>query len=231
MILLGAGVNAIAVVMGVVLGIIFKRWITEELNRFLMQGLGICIIYVGYRGSLTGENAIIAILSMVIGGVIGHKIDFDKRLERLGDKIQMKLHTGDTESSFAAGFVNCTLLVCIGAMAIVGSMQSGMSGNHEILFSKSMIDFFAALVMAATMGWGVAMAAAPLFLYEGVLSLSAKVVSPYLTTGTINEMSCVGSLLIIMIGLNTMKLTNIKVANFILVPFLPILLVNILLFV
>ena len=220
MIFAGAAVNAAAVAAGGLAGLLLKRWISKELGDFLTQGLGICVICIGLQGALEGQEIMMTILSMVVGGLLGHWIDFDGRLERTGQRIQKK--TGGADG-FAEGFVSYTILVCTGAMAIVGSMESGMSGNHEILFSKALIDGVTAVVMAASMGPGVALGALPVFLYEGLLTLIASTAAVWLTDPMIREMSCVGSLLIVMIGLNMLKLLKIRVANFIPAAFMPIL--------
>ncbi len=221
MILTGAAVNGAALAAGALAGLLLKRWISGELGEFLTQGLGICVIFIGIQGALEGQEIIMTILSMVLGGLLGHCIDFDGRMERLGQRIQKKTGGGQ---KLAEGFVSCTVLVCTGAMAIVGSMESGLSGDHGILFSKALIDGIMAVVMAASMGIGVAFAAVPLLLYEGTLTLIASTAAPYLTDPVIREMSCVGNLLIVMIGLNMMKLTKIKVANYIPAAFMPMLL-------
>ena len=167
---------------------------------------------------------IISILSMVTGTVLGEWIDIDRQLTRAGHWLQSRLISGASDSTFAESFVNCTIFVCVGAMAIVGSMQSGISGSHEILYAKSLIDFVSTIVMAAALGPGAALASVVVFLYEALLTVSASAVSVYLTTPVVNEMTCVGSLIIMAIGLNMLKVTEIKVANFLIAPFLPILL-------
>lgn len=224
MILLGALVNAVAIIIGALIGMFFRKGFPEKINTILMQGLGLCVLYVGISGAVSGKKSIITILSIVVGAIIGQLCDFDEILQRLGKLLQSKIQTGKTQSSFAEGFVNCTLFVCVGAMAIVGSLQSGLAGNNEILFAKALIDGVVALVMASTMGIGVCFSAISILIYESILTLSASAISGFLTTPVVNEMTCVGSLLIIAIALNMLKLTDIKVANFILAPFIPILL-------
>ncbi|NMB44447.1 MAG: DUF554 domain-containing protein [Clostridiales bacterium] len=224
MVLLGALTNGVAILIGSLLGLFFGKLIPEKMNTLLMQGLGLCVIYVGISSSLVGENTMVTILSIVIGGIIGQAIDIDDKLNRFGNLILGRFQKDNSTSSVAQGFVNTTLFVCVGAMAIVGSMQSGLSGNHEILFAKSLIDGLVALVMASTMGIGVCFAAGAVFVYEGILTLSASAIAGYLITPVVNEMTCVGSLLIIGIGLNMLKVTDIKVSNFLLAPFIPIVL-------
>lgn len=224
MLFLGAAVNAAAIAVGGLLGIALKKGIPEKLNRSLMQGLGLCVLYVGISGALEGENVILAILAMVLGAVVGELLDFDDKLRRLGDTLQTRLRAGEGSGTFAEGFVTCTLIFCVGAMAIVGSLQSGLTGSHETLFAKALIDGVLALVMASTLGAGVIFSAVAVLLYEALLTFSAGAIAGFLTAPVVQEMTCVGSLLIVAIALNLLKLTNIKVSNFILAPFFPILL-------
>ena len=205
MILNGALINGAAVLVGGLAGSALKKGIPERLDRTLTQGLGLCVVFVGISGALKGEQVIIAILSMVIGTLFGELINIDRQLTRAGYSLQSRLIRGSSDSTFAESFVSCTIFVCVGAMAIVGSLQSGLSGNHEILYAKSLIDFVSTMVMAAALGPGAALSA-------------------FLTPPVVNEMTCVGSLIIMAIGFNMLKITDIKVANFLLAPFLPVLL-------
>lgn len=222
MIVLGAVTNGLAVILGGGVGLVFKQGIPERVKTLVMQSLGICVVYVGISGSLKGNNTIFVVLSLVVGAIIGELIDFDSQFNKLGDWLESRLNLTNT-SSVSEGFVTGSLFVCVGAMAIVGSLQSGMSGSNQILFTKSMIDGVFILVLATTLGIGVTFAAIPVTLYETLLTLLAKWVAPLFTQSVINEMTCVGSLLILIIGLNMLKLTNIRVANLIVAPFLPIL--------
>ena len=224
MILNGALINGAAVLAGGLAGSALKKGIPERLDRTLTQGLGLCVVFVGISGALNGEQVIIAILSMVIGTLFGELINIDRQLTRAGYCLQSRLIRGSSDSTFAESFVSCTIFVCVGAMAIVGSLQSGLSGNHEILYAKSLIDFVSTMVMAAALGPGAALASVPVLLYEAALTLSAGAVSAFLTPPVVNEMTCVGSLIIMAIGFNMLKITDIKVANFLLAPFLPVLL-------
>ena len=215
MILNGALINGAAVLAGGLAGSALKKGIPERLDRTLTQGLGLCVVFVGICGALKGEQVIIAILSMVIGTLFGELINIDRQLTRAGYCLQSRLIRGSSDSTFAESFVSCT---------IVGSLQSGLSGNHEILYAKSLIDFVSTMVMAAALGPGAALASVPVLLYEAALTLSAGAVSAFLTPPVVNEMTCVGSLIIMAIGFNMLKITDIKVANFLLAPFLPVLL-------
>lgn len=222
MILTGVLANAAAVFLGGLLGVICRKGISEQLNKLLTDGLGLCVVTVGISGILSGGNTIIMVCSIVAGTVGGYFLKFDYRLNRFGSMLQSKFQKGDSTSSFAAGFINCSLFICVGAMAIVGSLQSGLEGNHETLLTKSLIDGFVAFTMAAALGAGVCFSAVPVFIYQAILTLGAHSVAPFLTDTVITEMTCVGSLLIIAIGLNMLNLTEIKIADYLLAPFLPI---------
>jgi len=160
---------------------------------------------------LSGENVLIAIISIAIGAFLGEWLDLDGRLNRLGQLFK----GGAADSTFAQGFISASLLFCVGAMAIIGSLQSGLTANHETLFAKSLIDGIAALVLASSLGAGVMLSAVPVLIYEGALTLLAKAIEPYLTTSMINEITCVGSLLIIGIAFNMLGVTKLKIMNYV----------------
>lgn len=218
--LIGVIANAAAVAVGGILGSFLHKGIPEKLSQLMMQGLSLCVLYVGISGSLEGNNTIVVVLSIVFGAILGELFNLDQKLQLFGDFLQSKVQS---DNPISEGFITCSLFVCVGAMAIVGSLQSGLTGNHETLFTKGLIDGIIAMIMATTMGIGVAFAAIPLFIYQGLLTVSAGAISGYLTMDVINEITCTGSLLIIAIALNMLKVTNIKTANLLLAPFLPIL--------
>lgn len=220
MVLTGALVNGGAIVIGGIAGLLLKKGLPEKMKISLLQGLGLCVLYIGISGSLKGENAMTDVLAVVAGVIIGELLDFDEKLQRVGQWFQTKVSKGKNDL-FAEGFVTATLVVCVGAMAIVGSLQSGMNDNHEILFAKAVIDGVFTLVLASTMGVGVCLSAIAVTIYEGSLTLFANALAGVLTAAVIGDMTSAGSLLIIAIGTNMLKITDIKVANFILVPFMP----------
>ena len=193
-------------------------------GRFCYEGHGsLCPLY-RISGSLDGENVLIAIISMALGTVIGEALSLQERLEKLGALIQSKCRPSPNGVSVAEGFVSASLLFCIGAMAIVGSLQSGLSLYHSTLTAKALIDGIAAVVLASSLGIGVMFSAFLCMLYEGTITVCARFIGPYLTTSVINEMTCVGSLLIIGISINMMFKNKIRVMNSIPAVFLPILL-------
>lgn len=222
--MLGTIVNTGVVIIGGIIGLLLKKGLPEKLADTIMKGLGLCTIYIGITGVLKGQNTLVIILSIVLGALIGETIDLDKRLNQFGEFIQNRMNHKFGQSSIAEGFVTSSLLFCVGAMAIVGSLQSGLSGNHEMLYTKSMLDFVAAIIFASSLGVGVIFSAAFVFLYQGTITMLAQWISPFLTDAVIAEMTCVGSLLILGLGFNMLKITKLKIMNYVPAIFLPIIL-------
>ena len=202
----------------------------ERLQALMMQGIALCVLYIGISGSLKGQNALAAILSMALGAILGELLDLDGRMNRLGQWVQDRtarvLKGGG--SSVAEGFVTSSLLFCVGAMSIVGALENGLTGNFDTLKAKSVLDGISSIIFASSLGVGVALSAVPVLLYQGLISLAAGVLSPLLGDAVISEMTCVGSLLIVAMGLNMLGVTKIKVMNLVPGIFLPILLCRIL---
>jgi len=220
--LLGAIVNCLAVLAGGLIGAILRKGLSERVGTTVMSGLSLVVIYIGISGALEGSSILITIVSVAIGGVIGELIDLDHHLNNLGKTIDRKFSKEGQQGSIAQGFVTASLLFCVGAMSVVGALQSGLSGNHETLFAKSVIDGIAALILASSLGFGVALSGLMLLLYEGTITLSANMIEPFLTQPVINDMTCIGSLLIIGIGLNMLKVTRIKIINLVPAIFVPL---------
>ena len=212
--MLGTIVNVVAVLCGTGLGMLLRRGLPQRMTDTVFQGMGLCVMYIGISGVMEGKNALIAVLSMGCGGIVGSAVDLDARLNRLGDWLQKKLTHGETPMPLAQGFVSASLLFCVGAMAVVGSLQSGLFGDHQTLFSKSLIDGIVAVVLASSLGVGVGLSALSVLVYQGSITLLAQALSPLLSDSVIvAEMTCTGSLLIVAIALNMLKATEIKVMN------------------
>lgn len=223
--MLGTIVNTIAVIIGAGIGMFLKKGIPQRLSDTMMKGLGLCTLFLGISGSLDGQNSLIPIISIVVGALIGEGIDLDEKLNQLGNWLENRFKSKDgSKISVAEGFVSASLLFCVGAMTIVGSLQSGLQGNHEMLFNKSMLDFVAAIIFASTMGVGVMLSAAFVFVYQGAITLLAQWVAPVLSDVVIAEMNCVGSVIIIGIALNLLGITKLKVMNYVPAIFIPIIL-------
>ena len=224
----GTIVNAIAVIAGAFIGMFLKRGLPERLADTLMKGLGLCTLYLGVTGLMKGENSLILILSIVIGTLIGEGLNLEGRINKLGEWLENKFSNPESgkASSIAEGFVTASLLFCVGAMAIVGSLQSGLTGNHEMIFNKSILDFVAAIIFASTLGIGVAFSAAFVFIYQGSITLLAQWIAPFLTDTAVNEMTCVGSVIILGLALNMLGITKLRIMNYVPAIFIPILLCN-----
>ncbi|HBQ62886.1 MAG: DUF554 domain-containing protein [Trichococcus flocculiformis] len=221
--MLGSLVNSAAIILGGSIGLALKKGLSDRIASAVMNALALCVLYIGVSGMLKGENILITILSMVFGTLVGEWIDLDKKINQLGDEIESRVSSENKEHSVSNGFVTASLLFCVGAMAIVGALQSGLTGNHDTLFAKSLIDGIAAIVMASSLGIGVLLSAGLILVYEGGITLFANVLAPLLTDSVINEMTCVGSLLIVGLALNMLKLTNLKIMNYAPAVFFPIL--------
>ncbi|MCL2719644.1 MAG: DUF554 domain-containing protein [Lachnospiraceae bacterium] len=222
--MLGTIVNTIAVIAGALIGMSLKKGLPAKLTDTLMKGLGLCTLFLGISGSLKGNNSLILILSIVVGTIIGEVIDLDKRINRLGDFLEKQFSKNDGSISIAEGFVTSSLLFCVGALAIVGPLQSGLTGSYEILFNKSMLDFVAAAIFASTLGIGVVFSAGLVLVYQGSITLLSQWIAPFLTDIVIAEMTCVGSVIIIGLALNMMGITKLRVMNYVPAIFVPLIL-------
>jgi len=227
--MLGPAVNAIVVIVCGLVGCFLVRGIPSRLEEIIKKAISLSIIFVGIRGALDNQNILLLILSMVIGAVLGELINIDLFMNRLGlwaerrlGKATSSAQGGAAERSFSKGFVTASILYCSGSMAIVGSMQSGLVGNHEILFAKSVLDGVISIVFGASMGIGVVFSAIPVFLYQGGIALASMAVKDILTAEIIREMSAVGSLIVAAIGINFLGVKEIKVANLIPAIFIPL---------
>ena len=222
--MLGVLLDAGGVALGAVIGVLLKKGIPDRLKDAIMSGLALCCLYIGVRGIFEGTNTLILIISMVIGTMIGELASLDDKLNNLGNCLGKKLSKGSDSDSFSNAFVTTTLLFCVGAMAIVGSLQAGLSGNLETLYTKSAIDFVASIAFASALGLGVICTAASLLIYEGSITMLAHYIAPYLSDYVVAEMTCVGSLLIIAMSFNQLGLTHLKIMNFMPAMFMPIIL-------
>lgn len=219
----GAVVNFFLVLLGTLLGLLLKKGIPERIQKTLMTGMAFCVLYIGVTGLFEeGANILVMIVCFALGAVVGEVIDLDKRVNSLGLWIEKKVGKNGGNCKIAEGFVAATLLFCVGAMTIVGSIDSGISGDNATLYSKSVIDCIAAAALTSSMGIGVIFAALSVLVIEGALTLLAGVLSPILTDYIVAQMSVIGSLLIIALALNMLGITRIKVMNFVPAILLPL---------
>ena len=228
MILTGTLVNSAAIIAGSVVGVLLGRFIPRRLSSAVEKGVALCVLYIGVDGMLAGENTLVAILSIVLGALIGEGLRLDDRVHQLGEWVERKFGGRQSKTSLSEGFVSASLLFCVGAMAIMGALDSGLTLDHSTLYAKSTLDGITSIVYSSTMGIGVALSALPVLLYQGLIALGASVIQPYLTADVILEMKCVGSILILGLSLNMLGLTKLKVMNYVPAVFLPILLCKLL---
>lgn len=222
--LLGTFVNMGTVLLGGGIGLLLGSRFPKQISSALMKALGLCVLFIGISGILKGENQLITIIAMAVGTLIGEALDLDKHLNKLGDYLQGKFKSKNRNVSIAEGFVNASLLFCVGAMAIVGSLQSGLTGDNSMIYTKALLDFVSSMIFASTMGVGVLFSIFLILAYQGGIVVLAHFLAPFLTTTVINEMTCVGSLIIIGLSLNMLGITKLRVMNFVPAIFIPILL-------
>ena len=227
MMLAGALVNVGGVLLGGGAGLLahklLQKGVPERYSDRIMKGIGLCTVYIACSSLLDGSKVLVIILSMVLGAVIGELLDLDGKIKRLSDKLERRFSAGG-DDSFSRGFLSATLLFCVGTMAIQGSLDSGLTGDHSILYAKSLMDTVAALIFASSLGLGVLFSVVPLFLYQGGITLLASLAEPYLQPEVIAEMSSVGSLLLLGLSLDLLGIVHLKLMNYIPAMFLPILL-------
>lgn len=222
--MIGTLINCAAIIAGSLFGLLLRRGMKDSMSKTVMQGVGMSVILIGVTGAIKTGNTLLVILSMVIGGVLGAWIDIDSKMNQLGAWAQKKLTRGDDENNtFAKGFVTASLVYCVGAMAVVGSLDSGIRGDHSTLIAKAALDGITAIIFSSSLGIGVMLSAVPVLIYQGTIALLGTAIAPLLSDVVITEMSSVGGLLIMGIGVNMLLNTEIKVANLlpaILIPFI-----------
>ena len=186
-----------------------------------MKALALSAIYIGITGMTSGENTIFIILSLVIGVVIGEFIQIDGNVNRLTHFLASKVPTQDKDSTFSEGFITGTLMMCVGALSIVGPIESGLTGNHTILFTNAVMDGFTSIILASSLGVGVLFSGFLVFIYEAAIVIFSGSLNTLLTTPMIDDINAIGSILVLAIGLNMLRLTDIKVMNFVPALFIP----------
>ena len=222
--MVGTLINTVAILVGTALGLLLRKGIPERLRETVVQGQGLCVILIGLSGALKTGDTLCMIICMVAGALIGAAINIEKRLNDLGTFLERKVTRGQGETgSVAKGFVSASLLFCVGAMAIVGAMDSGLRGDHSTLIAKSALDGISAIFFASSLGIGVGLSAFAVLIYQGAIALLAMWIEPLLTQTVITEMSAVGGLLIVGIGLNMIYDKHIPVGNLLPAIFLPML--------
>jgi len=207
----GTLVNVGAILVGTTLGCLLKHGIPEKVQKVIMQAIGLSVVVIGIMSAIKTESPLLFIISLALGGAIGKLIGIEDKLEKAGMKIQNRFSKG--ESTVAKGFVTATLIFCIGAMAVLGSIESGLNKNHELLYIKAMLDGLTSLVLATTLGFGVGFSALAVLIYQGSITLGASFLAPFLTDNIMTELSAVGGALIVGIGINLLNIKKIHVGD------------------
>ena len=221
--MLGTIVNAIAIICGSLLGLLFRKGIAERYKDIIMSGVGLAVILIGIKSALSSDKLMVVIFSVIIGAVIGEFLRIEQRLEALGTSLERKVSARSSDTgSFARGFVTASLVFCVGSMAIVGSLESGLTGNHQTLFAKSILDGVTSIIFASAMGLGVLFSSVVVIVYQGVITMTAFFMKNLLVDATISQMTSVGGLLILAIGLNLLQITKIRIGNLLPGIFLPL---------
>jgi len=219
--MIGTLINAVVILIGTAIGLLLRKGIPERLRETVVFGQGLCVILIGLSSALKTADVTGVIICMVIGSLLGSAVNIEGRLDSLGKAIERRFSPSGGEGSIAKGFVTASLVFCVGAMAIVGAMDSGLRGDHSTLIAKSILDGVFAIFFTSSLGIGVGLSAFAVLIYQGTIALLAGWIEPLLTTQIITEMSAVGGLLIAGIGLNMIYDKHIPVGNMLPAIFLP----------
>lgn len=209
--IIGTLVNAGAVILGSTIGLLIQRKLPERITRVAFQGIGLFTIFLGIYMALKTSNFLIIIFSILLGSIIGAGIDIDKYMNRFGEFLKKKIKT--KSEKFTLGMVTAFLLFCMGSMTILGAIEEGLGGYPNLLFAKSVLDGFASIALASTLGIGVMFSIIPLIIYQGALTLFASLFQNILSTPVINEITAVGGLILIGLGINILEIKKLKVIN------------------
>lgn len=230
---LGTIVNFLAVILGSGLGLVIKTGLKPRFHEILMQTCGLATLFIGLSGAMTGllklnetgsfesANTMLLVFSLVIGGLLGEFLKLETRMENLGERLKSLMKAGN-DTRFVEGFVTATLVICVGAMAIVGSIQDGLTGDYRMLFTKALLDLIIVMVFASSLGIGVMFSSVPLLLYQGAITLFAALISGYMNDALISYLSCIGSVLIFCVGINLLFGKKIRVGNLLPAILIPV---------
>lgn len=218
---MGTIINAAAIIIGGGLGLLFRKGFPERISQTTLQVLGLFTLVIGLGMAIQGQQLIMVLISLALGAALGEWLDIEGRLDRFGSWLERQLHA--TEKSPAKGFIYSSLLFCVGSMAIVGSITDGLKSDPSILITKAIMDGIISIPFAASMGYGVLGSAVPILLYQGSLTLLASKIQFFFTPVMVRELTSVGGVIVMGIGVNILGLQKIRVGNFI--PALPLIIV------
>ena len=211
--MIGTLVNAGAIMVGSIIGLLIHTRLPEKIKKIVFQAIGLFTIFLGIDMALKSDKYLILIFSLVIGAILGEWIKLDSQVEKLGEKLKTKIHSKDDR--FTEGLVTAFLMFCMGSMSILGAFQEGFSGNSDLLFTKSVLDGFSSIILSASLGFGVMLAIIPLIIYQGGLTFFAVELENYLTNSVVNQISALGGILLIGLGISILDIKKIKVLNMI----------------
>ncbi len=218
--MLGTVVNAAAVIAGCLAGLIFRGGISDKYNKTIMHAVSLAVLVIGIKGALGTDALLIVIFSLTLGSFLGEAMHIEDALEKLGRSLE-KRFSKSNDGRFYQGFITATLIFCVGSMAIVGSLESGLTGNHQTLFAKSALDGITSIILASSFGIGVLFSSLPIFFYQGAITMGAVFVKPFLLPEVVSQMSAVGGVLIMAIGINMLGAAKIRIGSMIPAIFLP----------
>ena len=220
---LGTIINSAAIIVGGVFGHLFGKILNERIQDSLQKASGICVLFIGIAGamegmlklsgsSLSAGRSMLIVASLALGALVGEILNIEHGFERFGEWLKVK--TGNAkDKSFVEGFVTASLTVCLGAMAVVGSIKDGISGDYSILVTKAILDLIIITVMTCSLGKGCAFSAIPVAVFQGLITALARLIKPLMTDGALANLSLIGSILIFCVGVNLVWDKRIKVAN------------------
>lgn len=222
---MGAIVNAITIVICTIVGVKLRTGIPDRVQNSLMQAVGLCVIAIGISGAVKGQETLVMIMSVVVGTLMGEWVDIDHKVIHGIEKIEQKLNKDGAAKygNLSQGMISASMIFCIGSMAIVGSLESGLIGNHSTLYTKSILDGITSILLGSSLGIGVALSAIPVLLIQGTITVLATFIAPLLSQAVITEIISVGSVLLLGLGLNMIGLTQFKIMNFVPAILLPVL--------
>lgn len=219
-------VNSFCIIIGSLIGIVFRKGIPEHVSKVIMSALGLGVVTMGIQGTLESSNTLLLIISLAVGSFVGATFGIDRRLNAFGDKLEAKFASNNENDesghSVSKAFVTATLVYCVGAMAIIGALEAGVAGSYDTLFVKSIIDGISAIFFTVSLGWGVLLSSVAVLIYEGSIVLLGGIIEPYITDALLTEITAVGSVLIIAVGLNVAGLSKFKASDMIPAVFIPV---------
>jgi uncharacterized membrane protein YqgA involved in biofilm formation len=218
---LGTIVNTIAIIVGSLLGVSLRRGIPDHTKETVIAAIGLAVLLIGLKSALRSDELLLVIISLAVGAVVGEVLKIEDRLQRVGHWVGRRM--GRAGEGVAQGFVTASLVYCVGAMAIVGALESGLAGNHQTLYAKSLLDGVTAIIFASTLGIGVIFSSVSVFVYQGSITLAASYLKPFLTPAVVSQMTAVGGLLILAIGLNILDIKKLRIGNMLPGLFIPLL--------